>query len=176
VWHCIAAAAMIVYVTTTSKISDETSGSGMIAGSHSYVITINNDDNNRDHEESHWHGMSQFQIPMLIHIIDTATMAGAAADKAASTKETKYRQLANSHVFIPVAIETAGTWNHLAVELTQELGRRITAITDDPRETSFSFQRLSVALQRGNVKMILLLSSSLLLFLLTRRVSVVLSS
>jgi len=33
----------------------------------------------------------------------------------------KYRQLANSNVFVPVAIETAGTWNHLAMELTQEL-------------------------------------------------------
>jgi len=54
---------------------------------------------------------------------------------------------ANSHVFVPVAIETAGTWNHLAVELTQQLGRRITAVTDDPRETGFLFQRLSVALQ-----------------------------
>jgi len=42
-------------------------------------------------------------------------------------------------------------WNHLAVELTQELGRRITAVTDDPRETGFLFQRLSVALQQGNV-------------------------
>ena len=40
------------------------------------------------------------------------------ADKAASTKEAKYMQPANSHVFVPVAIETAGTWNHLAVELT----------------------------------------------------------
>jgi len=39
------------------------------------------------------------------HIADTATMAGAAADKAASTKETKYRQLANSRVFVLVAIE-----------------------------------------------------------------------
>jgi len=46
------------------------------------------------------------------HLADTATMAGAAADKAASTKETKYRLLANSHVFVPVAIETAGTWNY----------------------------------------------------------------
>jgi len=64
-------------------------------------------------------------------LADTATMAGAAADKAASTKETKYRQLANSHVFVTVAIETAGTWNHLAVELTQELDRRMTAVTDD---------------------------------------------
>jgi len=75
---------------------------------------------------------------------------GAAADKAASTKETKYRQLANSHVFVPFASETAGTWNHLAVELTQKLGRRMTPVTDDPRETGFLFQRLSVALQRGN--------------------------
>jgi len=56
-----------------------------------------------------------------------------------------YRQLANSHVFVPVAIETAGTWNHLAVELTQKLGRRI---IDDPRETGFLF--LPLALQRGN--------------------------
>jgi len=85
------------------------------------------------------------------HIANTATtVAGAAADKAASTKKTKYRQLANSYVFVLVTIETGGPWNHLAVELTQELSRRITAITDDPRETGFLFQRLSVALQRGS--------------------------
>ena len=41
------------------------------------------------------------------HLADAATLAGAAADKAASTKETKYKQLANSHVFVPVANETA---------------------------------------------------------------------
>jgi len=56
-------------------------------------------------------------------------MSGAADDKAAST------------VFVPVAIETAGTWNHLAAELSQELGRTI---------KGFLFQRMSVALQRGN--------------------------
>jgi len=50
------------------------------------------------------------------HLADTATTAGAAADKAASNKE------ANSHIFVPVAIESAGTWNHQAVELVQELG------------------------------------------------------
>ena len=32
------------------------------------------------------------------HLADTATTAGAAADKAASNKEAKYRQLANSHI------------------------------------------------------------------------------
>jgi len=38
----------------------------------------------------------------------------------------------------------------IIIIITQELGRRITAVTDDPRETGFLFQRLSVALQRGN--------------------------
>jgi len=36
------------------------------------------------------------------------------------------------------------------VELTQELVRRITAVTGDPRQTGFLSQQLSVALQQGN--------------------------
>ena len=40
--------------------------------------------------------------------------------------------------------------NNMAIELTQEIGRRITTITEDTRETTFLFQRLSMALQRGN--------------------------
>jgi len=43
----------------------------------------------------------------------------------------------------PVAIETAATSD-------TGVGPRITAVTDDPRQTGFLFQRLSVALQRGN--------------------------
>ena len=41
-------------------------------------------------------------------------------------------------------------WNQMAVELVQEIGRRITLVTEDSRETVFLFQRLSIALQRGN--------------------------
>jgi len=59
--------------------------------------------------------------------------------------------LTGSHLFLPVAIEMAGTWNQMAVELVQEIGKRITMITEDTRETAFLFQRLSIALQRGNV-------------------------
>jgi len=51
---------------------------------------------------------------------------------------------------VPVAIESAETWNHLEVELVQELGRRMTAVTEDTREATDLFQQLSVALQRGN--------------------------
>ena len=40
----------------------------------------------------------------------------------------------------------------MAIELTQEIGRRrpITTIAEDTRETTFLFKRLSMALQRGN--------------------------
>jgi len=53
-------------------------------------------------------------------------------------------------IVIIIITETAGTWHKMAIELTQEIGRRITTITEDIRETTFLFQRLSMALQRGN--------------------------
>jgi len=49
-----------------------------------------------------------------------------------------------------MAIETAGTWHHQAVELVQEPGKRAIIITGDSRETTYLFQQLSVALQKGN--------------------------
>ena len=56
----------------------------------------------------------------------------------------------NNNVFIPVAIETGGTWHHQAVELVQEIGRRTANITRNAMESNFLFQQLSMALQRGN--------------------------
>ena len=38
----------------------------------------------------------------------------------------------------------------MAVDLVQEIGRRITNVTEDSRETTFLFQRPSMALQQGN--------------------------
>ena len=84
------------------------------------------------------------------HIDQTAREACSAANKAAANKTVKYGALSASHIFLPVAVETAGTWNQSTIELIQEIGRRITAVTEDTRETVFLFQRLSIALQRGN--------------------------
>ena len=58
--------------------------------------------------------------------------------------------MASTHIFYPFVVEIAGTWHEMAIELTQEIGRRITAITEGTRETTFLFQRLSMALQIGN--------------------------
>ena len=84
------------------------------------------------------------------HIGSTATKPGTAAKKTAQNKIDKYYKLDSTHIFYPFAIETAGTWHEMAIQLTQEIGRRITTITEDTRETTFLFQRLSMALQRGN--------------------------
>jgi len=35
-------------------------------------------------------------------------------------KIDKYSKLASTHIFYPFAIETAGTWHEMAIELTQE--------------------------------------------------------
>ena len=83
------------------------------------------------------------------HISSTVVKAGAAAHKAAQNKTDKYASLAGTHIFCPFAIETADAWHETAIEVTQ-LGRRITVVTEDTRETEFLFQRLSMALQRGN--------------------------
>jgi len=56
----------------------------------------------------------------------------------------------NNNFYAIAALTLAGTWNQMAVELVQEIGRRVTLITEDSRETVFLFQRLSIALQRGN--------------------------
>ena len=50
----------------------------------------------------------------------------------------------------PEPRHSTGHWNHQAVELVQELGRRMTAVTEDTREATYLFQRMSAALQRGN--------------------------
>jgi len=77
------------------------------------------------------------------HIGNTATKPGGAAQKTTQNKIDKYSKLASTHIFYSFAIETAGTWHEMAIELTQEL-------TEDTPETTFLFQRLSIALQRGN--------------------------
>jgi len=56
-----------------------------------------------------------------------------------------------THIFIPLAIETAGSWNQQAIDAIEDIGRRISVITEEPLETIYLFQCISVTIQRGNV-------------------------
>jgi len=43
------------------------------------------------------------------HLSSTSVEQGAAAKQAADNKTTKYQELETTHIFFPVAIETAGS-------------------------------------------------------------------
>jgi len=53
-------------------------------------------------------------------------------------------------MFEPIAIETLGVFNASAVRFLNDLGRRISSISGDTRETSHLCQRVSVLVQRFN--------------------------
>ena len=59
----------------------------------------------------------------------------AAANSAAVYKHSNYDVITSTHVFIPIASETAGSWNAQAVEIIHELGRRVTDVVNEPQET-----------------------------------------
>ena len=61
------------------------------------------------------------------------------ANKAAANKITKYSNLTATHIFAPIAIETAGSLNNLSIEIIEEIGKRTSAITKEPLETSYLF-------------------------------------
>ena len=78
----------------------------------------------------------------------SSVSAGMVAEKAAGNKRTKYSAILQTHDFIPIAFETLGPINAQASNFISQLGRRITMVTGDIRETQFLFQRLSIAIHR----------------------------
>jgi len=58
-----------------------------------------------------------------------------------------------THIFLPrapLSQQFRGIIMQAIIELVQEIGRCISAITEDNKERVFLFPRLSVALQKGN--------------------------
>ena len=80
----------------------------------------------------------------------STTAAGAVAEAAASRKTAKYASIASTHIFVPIAVETMGPVCAEAESFLTDLGRRLAQRSDDARETTFLFQRLSILIQRFN--------------------------
>jgi len=79
-----------------------------------------------------------------------ATGAGRVADEAADRKSAKYANFTASHIFQPLAAENLGPLNSSALNFLRDLGRQISVVSGDERETLFLFQRISVTIQRFN--------------------------
>ena len=59
----------------------------------------------------------------MSRIQSTSVDSGSAAKHAARMKTLNYQDLNATHIFYPIAIETAGSWDDPAVELIEEIGR-----------------------------------------------------
>jgi len=82
------------------------------------------------------------------YISAAARDARAAAEFAASRKEVKFAGLDGRYMFAPIAFENLGVPNVSTRQLLSYLGRRLTDISGESRETSYLFQRCSVLVQR----------------------------
>ena len=87
---------------------------------------------------------AQSYIHMSVHT------PGAVAEAAAERKMKKYECITQHYHFVPVAFETLGPICSAGLDLINSLGSKISNQTQEPRERMFLFQRLSIALQRGN--------------------------
>ena len=73
------------------------------------------------------------------YVAASAQVTGSAAQAAAERIVSKYAGLPASHLFVPIAIETLGPINEAGHSLLSELRRRLSTISDDPREFFFLF-------------------------------------
>ena len=86
----------------------------------------------------------------------SANQGGAAAQAAENRKRRRYEELGRRFKFQPIAVETCGSLGHSTLPFLKELGRRITCETGDKREVEFLFQRVSLAVVRGNATSLLM--------------------
>ena len=84
-------------------------------------------------------------------VADCAGAAGFAAEQATARKVQKYQSLASSHTFVPLAVETMGSLSPDCLNLLHSLGSRLISTQEDRRKRAYLFQRLSMAIQRGNI-------------------------
>ena len=90
------------------------------------------------------------------HINVTSSEAGAAARarQAASTKNTKYIDITSTHIVYPRAIKLQVHWNVQALEVSEQIGRRVTEASKDQKETMYLFRRLSMAIQSNALSLL----------------------
>ena len=65
---------------------------------------------------------------------------------AEDMKRRKYSQIVADFEFVPVAVETSGIIGKAGCSLVADIGRCISRATNDPRQMSYIFQQISVAL------------------------------
>ena len=70
-------------------------------------------------------------------------------------KSTKYTELAENYLFVPIGVETFGSWGTEGLKLIKAIGKKVIEVTGEKRSTSFISQSISMAIMRGNANCVL---------------------
>ena len=88
------------------------------------------------------------------YVKSSSKQAGAAANLRENKKIEKYSSLSN-YYFVPVAVETFGSWGSCGLKLIKEIGKKLKEVTNEQRSTFFLSQNISIAIQRGNASCVM---------------------
>ena len=80
----------------------------------------------------------------------SAADPGYAARAAEERKTSKYGDLTSRYAFTPIAVETSGVFGPKSSAFLEKLGSLLSRRTGEPREPAWLFERLSIAVARGN--------------------------
>ena len=81
--------------------------------------------------------------------------AGSAAQVRETHKRWLYRNLVSNFHFVPICVETLGTFGEDGLKLVKRIGELLQNVTGEKRSTSFFIQRISITVQRGNAAAIM---------------------
>jgi hypothetical protein len=85
------------------------------------------------------------------YVLKTSEVSGFAAEMACKRKHNKYRSIISSnYIFKGLAFETLGPWCKETIDLINVIGDRLIAESGDSKSKKFLFERISLAIQRGN--------------------------
>ena len=76
----------------------------------------------------------------------TSCVSDAAAEDSSLRKIAQYTRVRQRYDFVGIAVETLGPMNEDGVNFLLEIGRRLSSVTGDPRETSLLLRRVPVTL------------------------------
>jgi hypothetical protein len=85
------------------------------------------------------------------YVLKSSEVSGSAAEMACKRKHSKYSSIISSnYVFKGLAFETLGPWCKEAIDFINVIGNRLIAESGESKSKKFLFERISLAIQRGN--------------------------
>jgi hypothetical protein len=85
------------------------------------------------------------------YVLKTSEVSGFAAKMACKRIHSKYSAIISSnYVFKCLAVETLGPWCKEPIYFINVIGNRLIAESGDSKSKKFLFERISLAIQRGN--------------------------